>query len=93
MDLPLSLIVSEDGQVTALGHQRLRMLARQLRKAPFRLLIQVARIQEMSKAVAIAEKLIDSEAIAPGKIGVGVMNGPQGNNKSLRFVLSNDGKE
>ena len=86
--IPLALLVESGGRVTALGHQRLRTLAVQLRKAPFHASLVCANKHDLAKALALAEVLTHTHAISLGKVSLGMAGAvPAG---SLEIELSWD---
>ena len=70
IQMPLKLLLAEDDSISALGRQRMRMIARHLRKDPFQLSIQVATTEDITQAVALALHLVREEAIPAQKIDV-----------------------
>jgi flagellar motor protein MotB len=70
--MPLLLVVDDKDRTTALGHQRLRMLANQLRKEPFKASLLVANQDDLAKAMTLAEQLTETYSVAIGKVSVGV---------------------
>ncbi len=85
--MPLPLVIGNDLKVTAIGRQRLRMVARQLQKAPFELQIRVQNANDLPKAVRLAEHLAQSNNVEPSKIGIGLQSGG-GRDASLELVLT-----
>ena len=74
--------------ITDIGRQRLRMIARQLRKAPYELTMNVAKKENVPKAMSLAMHLIRENAIPPAKIGVGVNQQAGMLVHSLQIVLT-----
>lgn len=87
MVVPLALLVTTDERVTAMGHQRLRMLGVHLKRKSFNLLLEVSQNQDLGRALALAEALVTDEGIPPAKIGVGTAPRDQLGAGSLRIVI------
>ncbi|MCA9152169.1 MAG: flagellar motor protein MotB [Planctomycetales bacterium] len=71
VSLPLSLLVDSRGEISAVGHQHLRMLAQQLRKQELDVEFMVGDRQRIRDAVTLTSHMYQKEAIPPGRLGVG----------------------
>ncbi len=88
MTLPIGLVVDGDDAPTAVGIQVMRMLARQLKKDPFNLQVQVSSRDDLPKAVVLARYMFEKLSIVPGKISVGVAHDASSTKGSmLHFTL------
>jgi flagellar motor protein MotB len=72
LQMPLSNLVSAEGQLTSVGQQHLRMLAVQMRKRPLELQIVVSDEDRLTDALAIAEHLSVQERLPEASIAAGV---------------------
>jgi len=69
--IPLPVMIDEDGNVTAVGHQQLRMISTQMRRMPLDVKLEVRRSENVDACLALANALIKRGNIAPGRVGVG----------------------
>lgn len=86
-EMPVSRLVSSDGEVTSVGAQRLRMFARRLRKGTHRVTFEVSRESEVDRCMVLCQHLIKRERIKPGQVAVGVVDETTRSSK-LRIVLT-----
>lgn len=85
--VPLSALVDEQGMVTAVGQQQLRMIATQMRRMPIHVRMDVNRDQDIDACLALAQELVSGNKISPGRmsIGAGISSIPAG---QLRLSLN-----
>ncbi len=69
--IPLPVMIDENGQVTDVGHQQLRMISSQMRRMPLDVKLEVRRSQDAGACLALAKALIKRGNIAPGRVSVG----------------------
>ena len=86
--MPLSLLVDSRGRITGLGHQRVRMLTTQLRKAPFRASLMAGNEEDLGKVISLAEELTSVQKVELGKVSVGLEGAVAAG--SVEIVLSWD---
>ncbi len=86
--VPLTLFIDRSDNLTAMGHQYLRMFARQLRNLPIDVTFHVGKERDVSKALILAQHLIKKEAIRPGRIGVGLQDDSGRASQSVKVVLT-----
>lgn len=72
--IPLVLLVTRSGELTELARLQLRMLARQLTRFPFEVSLLVSGEQDLPATVRMAHYLVQQSAIAPGRVGVGLLD-------------------
>jgi hypothetical protein len=68
IEVPLLLLVTRDGDITATGKQQLGMLARQLHHMSLYISLQVADEEQLSAVMAVAQHLVKHGNVAAGKI-------------------------
>jgi flagellar motor protein MotB len=69
--IPWSLFVTSDGDITPLGRQHLKMIAKHMRRQPIDADFLVADATQFAQAQQLASYLFEKEAIQPGRLGVG----------------------
>ena len=69
--IPLPVVIDENGEVTSVGHQQLRMISTQMRRMPLNVRLEVRRPQDAAACLALANALITRGHIAPGRVSVG----------------------
>lgn len=87
MKVPLAMLFSDDGEITDLGRQQLRMLANHLRKQPTEVAFQVNTPEDLSSALVLAQQLVD-KSILPGRIGVGQRLQRESADRSVYIMLT-----
>ena len=68
----LRLLTTGDGELTPLGKQRMRMLARQLAKGTHDLALRVEREDDLPKAISMGMHLTDELGVPLGRASVGL---------------------
>ena len=69
--IPWSLFVTSDGEVTPLGRQHLKMVAKHMRRQPIDADFLVADTSQFAHAQKLASYLFEEEGIQPGRLGIG----------------------
>ena len=92
LTVPLSLMVSSDGEITPFGAQQLHMIAIQMKKRPLGLDLAVGSPDSIPTAITLAERLMLHEQIALGRVGVGLASGRVGQD-AVRLVVTQHRQE
>ena len=87
--IPLGELVNPDGEVTSMGSQQLKMLARNIRNRPFDVKLVASTQKDMEKAHALAWALHKHHGVEINKIAVGRATKWKLNEPSVTFVLNN----
>lgn len=86
-NLSLSQLIDEEGRISAVGVQRMRMVARKMREIPFDVVLQVKYASAIPKAMVLADQLVRAELLLPGRIAVGVAGDSMEDERLLRMTL------
>jgi len=83
----LKLMLDSAGRVTPTGRQRMRMLARQLKRGPHDVTFQVATKEQVEQATALATFMSDEWNVDPSRVGVGLYHA-EAEDGPMRILLS-----
>ena len=82
--IPWSLFMDSDGEITAVGRQHLKMLAKHMRRQPIDADFLVTDSSQFARAQTMASYLFEAESIQPGRLGIGQdLNNPD----KTRFTI------
>ncbi len=87
LTVPTSLLVNSDGVLTPFGAQQMRMIAIQMKKRPLHLDLFVADIAQVTTAYTLAEHLMMQEGIPVGRVGIGLLPGPNSEG-AVRLIVT-----
>ena len=82
--IPWSLFMTSDGNISPLGQQHLKMLAKHMRRQPIDADFLVGDTTQLAQAQQLASHLFEREGIQPGRLGIGF--DPDNSDKS-RFTI------
>ena len=87
--LPLKEVVGDNNEVTSLGQQQLKMLARHVRSRPFDVRLIASDNESLDRTHALAWALHETHGVPIHKISVGKSTKWQQNEPMVTFVLNN----
>ncbi|MCA9215911.1 MAG: flagellar motor protein MotB, partial [Planctomycetales bacterium] len=87
--IALAELVNQKGEVTAMGNQQLKMLARNIRRRPFDVKLVASNQKDMEKAHILAWSLYEDHGVEIEKIAVGRSTAWSRNEPSVTFLLNN----
>ncbi|MCR9119859.1 MAG: flagellar motor protein MotB [bacterium] len=93
LQMPLSLLLLPDGNLSPQGKQRLRMIGKQLVKSDTQLLLEVRGEANVERAVKLALLMAEETGAPPSRIGVGAANDPAVHEGSVRLVMRRTARE
>lgn len=73
-EMPVSLLVTDRGEITPVGAQRLRMFARRVKKGTHDMTFEVSNTTEVDRCMAMCNYLVNNEQVHPGRIAVSVVD-------------------
>lgn len=73
-DVPISLLVTDEGEITPVGAQYLRMFARRLKSGSHRITFEVARDSDLDRCLALCSHLVETEHLTPGLVAASVVS-------------------
>ncbi|MCA9027252.1 MAG: hypothetical protein KDA86_18735 [Planctomycetaceae bacterium] len=86
INMPLPLLIDQDGEVSDIGKQQMRMVASQMRKLPLEVRFEVADSKDVPGVLKLADELVTQGHIAPGRIAVSV-TGQQTSHSELHLTV------
>lgn len=88
-EMPISLLVTDDDEITSVGAQYLRMFARRLKSGSHRITFEVAKDSEIDSCMALCNHLMEAEHITPGLIAASVVSDGELTSK-LRVIMNHN---
>ena len=88
IELPLDSLISSVGQLTAVGQQRLRLIAIQMSKMPLHLEIAVQSESSLESGLILAEHLTATKAVPQAKVGVAITPHMVSDSENCLFMLT-----
>lgn len=88
-EMPISLLVNDDDEITSVGAQYLRMFAKRLKSGSHRITFETARDSDIDRCMALCSHLMEAERITPGLIAASVVANGSPSSK-LRVIMSHN---
>lgn len=88
LDAQLTLFLDGNKQLSSAGRQWLHMIAQQLQRLPYEVSFKVQSDEDLDRAYALAQHLMQAEGIAPGRISLGVDKHLASRGTSLQIAIS-----
>ncbi|MEZ6064741.1 MAG: flagellar motor protein MotB [Planctomycetaceae bacterium] len=87
-DIAASLFIDDKGLLTTIAQQHLRMLATQMSRLPLFVRLEVTDGGDAAAMIEAARVLTTAANVPAGRVGVGVSNGPAGQQRQIRLIVS-----
>ena len=86
-DVPMSLMVDQQNQISSVGVQYLRMFAGRLRKGAHEVAFEVSRESDIQRAIVLCNYLVDHLNVTPGRIAASFAPSDE-DSSTLRIIFS-----
>ena len=72
IQMPLTLLIDDQGQVTEIGQQQMRMVAKQMQRLPLDVRLEVSDAGHVDDALELADELVSRGGIATFRVSVAI---------------------